>query len=346
MIRPPLGCAAAAWVFAVSLAVGHIASGGTREVAPTARYEFAQPHMGTVFRIVLYAPDAERAGAAAAAAFARIAELEAVASDYRPDSELMRLCDRAGSEPVPVSQDLFRLLTVAQEWSRLSSGAFDVTVGPVSRLWRRARRIGERPEPDELARAHARVGYGKLVLDHGARTARFAEAGMQLDLGGIAKGYAADQVQSVLRRHGITRALVAAGGDVVVSNPPPGRAAWSVSVAAAAGLAEPVDTPLALRDAAVSTSGDAEQFITLEGVRYSHIVDPRTGTPLIGRSVAAVVAPTGTSADALATALSVLGPERGLALVEAVPGAAAWIAQETPQGIRRVRSRRWPQTRS
>jgi thiamine biosynthesis lipoprotein len=306
-----------------------------------ARHEFSQPHMGTTFRVVLYASSGEQAARAAQAAFARVAALDAVLSDYKPESELSALGRRAGGPPVVVGQDLWRVLWAAQEWARRSGGAFDVTVGPVVQLWRRARRIGARPAEAALASARGRVGHDKLQLDVAARTARLVEAGMRLDVGGIAKGFAADEAQAVLRTHGISRALVAAGGDVVVSGPPPDRAGWSVEIALAAPLHDPAALPLELRDTAVSTSGDAEQFVTLDGVRYSHIVDPRTGMALTGRSGVAVISRAGADSDALATAVSVLGPERGLELVDATPGAAAWIAREGPAGVERVHSRLW-----
>jgi thiamine biosynthesis lipoprotein len=310
--------------------------------ADLARHEFAQPHMGTTFRLVLYARDAAQAKAAADAAFARVAELDRALSDYNADSELMALCAHAGEPaPVPIGGDLFRVLTAAQDWARRSGGAFDPTVGPVVRLWRRARRIGERPDAETLVGARRLVGYTKLTLDPRARTARLAEDGMLLDLGGIAKGYAADEVQVVLRRRGIERALVAAGGDLVASDAPPGRRGWTIAIALPPALADPAQKPIELRQAAVSTSGDAEQFVVLDGVRYSHIVDPRTGLGLTGRSAVAVLAPHGATADALATAVSVLGPERGLDLVETEKGAAAWMAQETPAGVRRTHSRGW-----
>ncbi|HUG54947.1 MAG TPA: FAD:protein FMN transferase [Vicinamibacteria bacterium] len=306
------------------------------------RYEYAQPHMGTTFRIVLHASGEDEGRRAAEAAFARVAALEAALSDYRADSELMALCRRAGGPPVEVGPDLFRVLSSAQRWAERSAGAFDATAFPVVHLWRRARRIGQEPDPGELARARSLVGHAKLSLDAAAGTARLSEPGMCVDLGGIAKGFAADEAQAVLRGHGITSALVAAGGEVAVSGAPSGRTSWTVGVALPAALRDPDEPPLALRHAAVSTSGDAEQFVVLDGVRYSHIVDPRAGSPLTGRSAVAVVAPRGETADALATAVSVLGPEAGLALVEATDGAAAWIAQETPAGVRRFRSRAWP----
>lgn len=317
------------------------APAAARGAEPLARHEFSQPHMGTTFRLVLFASSSERAARAAAAAFARVAELDAALSDYRPDGELMALCRRAGGPPVAVGPDLFRVLLAAQEWARRSDGAFDVTVGPAVQLWRRARRIGEMPAAAALEAARSLVGHDKVALDGSARTVRLAAEGMRLDLGGIAKGFAADEAQAVLRAHGITRALVAAGGDVVVSGPPPDRPGWSVEIALPAPLHDPAAPPLELRDAAVSTSGDAEQFVTIEGVRYSHIVDPRTGMALTGRSGATVIAPTGTASDALATTASVLGVNEALALVEATPGAAACLAREGPAGVERAQSRLW-----
>src|SRR5205807_2426091 len=156
------------------------------------------------------------------AAFARVASLDASMSDYRQESELMRLCAKAGGPPVRVSDELFFVLRRAEEVSRRSDGAFDVTVGPVVRLWRRARRTQKLPDRDQLAQALARVGYKNVRLDARARTVQLLKPGMQLDLGGIAKGYAADEALKALKKHGVTRALVAAGGDVAMSGPPPG----------------------------------------------------------------------------------------------------------------------------
>ena len=188
------------------------------------RFEFSEIHMGTRFRIVLYTRDRTDAAKASKAAFRRIAQLDDSMSDYRPMSELMRLSRQAGYGPVRVSEDLFGVLKQSQEMARRTQGAFDVTLGPVVRLWRRARRRGELPDPERLAQAQGRVGYEKLRLDPATRTAQLMRKGMLLDLGGIAKGYAADQALVVLKRHGLPRALVDAGGDVVVGLPPPGRA--------------------------------------------------------------------------------------------------------------------------
>jgi thiamine biosynthesis lipoprotein len=312
--------------------------------AELSRFTFTQPHMGTRFQIIVYAADEAAADRAVKAAFERIAGLDGIMSDYRPTSELMQLCAQAGGEPVRVSDDLFFVLSRAQELSRRSGGAFDVTVGPVVRLWRQARKTRRLPDPKELNRARELVGYSMVRLDEKARTVQLLKPGMQLDLGGIAKGYAADAALAVLKKHGIDRALVAAGGDIAVSGPPPDTAGWAIGIAP---LENPEARPrrsLRLRDAAVSTSGDAEQFVEIDGRRYSHIIDPRTGMPVIGRSSVTVMARDGTTADSLATAVSVLGPERGLALVEDTEGAAAYIVRKTEKGEEVFVSKRFPKS--
>lgn len=305
-----------------------------------ARFEFAQPHMGTEVRLVLYARGRPAADEAAGAAFERIGALDRALSDYRDASELMAVSRRSGGGPIAVSDDLFRVLRAAQRIARESGGAFDVTVGPLSVLWRRARRQGVLPDDAHIAAARARVGYDKLVLDERRRTVTLTMAEMQLDLGGIAKGFAADEAAAVLGRCGIDRALIAAGGDIVVREPPPGRDGWRIAVASIDGADRPPAGYITLRNAAVSTSGDAEQGTVIGGVRRSHIIDPRTGLAVTGRSSVTVVAANGTTSDGLATAVSVMGVA-GRRLVETTTAAAAFIVEETPGGVRRYESRRW-----
>jgi thiamine biosynthesis lipoprotein len=297
--------------------------------------------MGTLFRIICYAPGADVAAGASNAAFERIAKLDDIMSDYRPASQLMLLCQRSGGPPVEISEDLFHVLAESQIVAERSGGAFDITVGPVVRLWRRARRRREMPDPLRLAQALQLVGRDKVQLDKMARSARLTRKGMLLDLGGIAKGYAADEALKVLKHYGIERALVAAGGDIAVSTPPPGKRGWKIGISSLESSSQPPRQFLLLQDAAVSTSGDAEQYVEIGGKRYSHIVDPKTGIGLIGHSRVTVIAPNGTASDSLATAVSVLGPEKGLALIEATEGTAALILQMTEQGLRSFCSKRW-----
>jgi thiamine biosynthesis lipoprotein len=308
------------------------------------RYTFTEPHMGTQFQVVVYAADEAAAKRAAKAAFARVAELDGIMSDYKPASELMRLCQKAGGEPVPVSEELFFVLSRAQDVARRSEGAFDVTVGPVVQLWRRARKTREMPDAKELARARELVGYEKLRLDDRKRTVQLTKPGMRLDLGGIAKGYAADEALAVLKKDGLTRALVAAGGDIAAGDPPPDATGWKVGMAS---LQDPDGKPiqhLLLSNAAISTSGDSEQFVEIGGKRYSHIVDPRTGIGLVGRMSVTVVARQGITADSLTKTVCVLGKERGLALIEATEGASAMIVRKTERGTETTVSERFPRT--
>ncbi len=304
------------------------------------RFEFSAREMGTIARIVLYSAEATSARSAADSAFARIAALDNTLSDYKDSSELMQLCHRAGGPAVKISDDLFRVLRQAQQIAAASGGAFDVTAGPLVRLWRRARRQHELPDKADLARARALTGYRKLYLDAVVQTARLELPGMLLDLGGIAKGYAASEALQVLRQSGISAALVAVGGDIAVSDAPPDGAGWRVEVAPLLpGAPAPI---LLLRNQAVSTSGDAEQYTEIRGRRYSHIVDPRTGRAVQGRSSVTVVAPDGALADSLATAASVLGRKKGLRLVDRFNATAALFSSATTSGrIQRFESHHW-----
>ncbi len=297
--------------------------------------------MGTRFRIVLYAADEATAKKATGAAFARVAQLDQIMSDYKEDSELMRLCKQAGGGPVKVSDELYDILRRSQDLAQRSEGAFDVTVGPVVRLWRRARRQKQLPDARHLKEALALVGYEKMHLDEKARTVTLSKPGMLLDLGGIAKGYAVDEAQKVLKQQGIRSALVAGGGDIAVSDPPPGSDGWPIGIAPLDDPNKPPTRTIVLKNAAVSTSGDAEQHVEIDGKRYSHVVDPKTGVGLTGRIAVTVIAPNGTLSDSLATAVSVLGPVKGLKLIEATEGAAALIVQAADQGSLTVESKQW-----
>jgi thiamine biosynthesis lipoprotein len=289
------------------------------------KYHFSEPHMGTTVSITLYAKDEATANKAAQAAFARVAELDGIMSDYKPASELMQLCKKAGGPPVPVSKDLFTVLEYAQEVSQKSDGALDVTVGPVVRLWRKARRTRELPSAEALAKARALVGYEKMKLDPKKRTVQLTLMGMLLDLGAIAKGFTADCILAVLRQFGITRAMAVLGGDIAVGEAPPRAKGWKIGIALLKNpLAKPAHYVL-LTNKGVSTAGDVEQYVEIGGKRYSHIVDPKTGLGLVGRMSVTVIAKNGLTADALDTTACVLGPERGLKLIEDTPGAAGFL---------------------
>jgi len=275
--------------------------------------------MGTLFQITLYATNNAQAGAAADAAFARIDALEDILSDYQADSELVRLREAPVGQAVPASADLFDVLWRSQCFSRLSQGAFDCTVGPYVRLWRFSRKRKTLPEPAEIQAAAQVQGYQFLRLDPRRRTVTFLRAGMRLDVGGIAKGYSADEALKVLKAHGIERALVAASGDIAIGKAPPNQIGWKVGVTDIDSHSNMFTRSLLLEHAGISTSGDTEQGVDIGGVRYSHIVDPHTGLGLTNRIQATVVAPDATTTDAAATAVCILGKARGLAFIQSLP---------------------------
>jgi len=285
-------------------------------------YEYRQIHMGVQARLAVYAPDEETAVRACRAAYKRIAQLDDVMSDYRPSSELMRLCAKAGGDPVPVSEDLFRVLERSMELSARTNGAFDITVGPLVRLWREARKSGKLPAGEDLAAAKELCGWQKIKLDREKRTVGLLVRGMKLDLGAIAKGYACDGAIAVLKAEGIASAVCEIGGDIVVSGAPPGRPGWIIEVTN--DLPGGKSRKIFVKDRAISTSGDSEQFVVIDGQRYSHIVDPRTGLGLTHSMLVTIVAKDGLTSDGLSTAASVLDPERGRKLAK-LYGAKAYI---------------------
>jgi FAD:protein FMN transferase len=297
--------------------------------------------MGTMFTITLYAEDSDFAEQSAKAAFHRIADLEDIMSDYQADSELNLLCEKPPGKPVPISADLFDVLWRGQEVSRVSDGAFDVTIGPNVRLWRFARKRKVLPTAAELASAKDAVGFRKLGLDPKTKAATLLVPNMRLDVGGIAKGYAADQALKLLEGRGINRALVAASGDLAIGDPPPGKRGWRIAITGFAGATNHVTHPLLLRNAGVSTSGDSEQFVEIGGLRNSHIVNPATGLGLTNRIQATVVARDATTSDALATTVCIVGPSRSIPLANKLPGVSTLIFTPENGNLRTFVSRRF-----
>ena len=257
-----------------------------------------RPLMGTLFKITTYTEDKTLAQQATKEAFAVADKINSVASDYIADSELLSFSKLPYEKPQPVSETLFPLLLQAQYFAEETAGNFDPTLGPLTKLWRESRRRKSLPDKSALAAALASSGYEKLLLDKGNRTLTFTVPGMRLDLGGIAKGQAADAMLTVFKNHGLTRTSITCGGDVRVGDPPPDKDHWTIAVESS-GKPKP---PLKLINAAVSTSGDLHQFIEIGGKRYSHIIDPRTGLGLTEPRTATIIAPTAAESDARATA--------------------------------------------
>ena len=294
---------------------------------PPARFEFTEPQMGVPFKIVVYAADERAANRAARAAFRRIEQLNAVLSDYEDESELNRLSRSSPhAEPVQVSDDLFRVLELSQSLAERTEGAFDVSVGPLVRLWRRARRQRELPTEERLAAARRAVDYRAIKLDPERKTVQLTRPQMRLDLGGIGMGYAVDEALAVLKEQGIESAMIDASGDIGVSDAPPGKSGWRIGISPE-GPQRTLTRFVLFANAALTISGDAYQHVEIDGVRYSHIVDPKTGLGLTDRSAVTVIAKDCTTADSYATAISVLGPKKGLKLAAHTPGVEALIVR-------------------
>lgn len=304
---------------ALFLALAALLSAADGPQNSLARHDFSGPAMGTTFRISCYAMDRSTAEKAVDACFSRIKELNDLFTDYDPTSELMRLCAPDAEYPVTVSAPMAYLLGRALEMARFSEGAFDPTCGHLSQLWRRSRRQQKLPPPARLKAAIATTDWRRVSLNFDTRQVTLQPQTL-LDLGGIAKGYAADECLRLLRAQGLSRAIVQAGGDTAAGDPPPGKAGWEVKLRT---FTRPGDedelTALILANRAVSTSGDLYQFIEIQGQRYSHVLSPRTGLGLTERIACSVIAPDCTTSDALATAMCVLGEEAGMRLASKRP---------------------------
>ncbi len=281
--------------------------------------------MGTFSRVVVVARSEKAGRACIAAAFKVQRRIESLMSYHRPDSELNRVNRHAAERPVPVNPLTFEVLQQAVYFSELSGGAFDVTVGPLVDLWRAAGDANEPPSEAALTEARLRVGYEKLILEPKEMTVQFATEGMRIDLGGIAKGFAIDKSVEAVRKGGALGGMVDIGGDIrCFGRPPEGQEHWRI------GLQDPTEATedlitgeplliLQLSDAAVTTSGDYRRYTTVAGRKQSHIMDAQTGRGANQLVSVTVIAPNATTADALATAVSVLGPQKGLALIETLP---------------------------
>lgn len=277
---------------------------GWAQAQPLHRYEYTHPQMGTTFRLIFYAPDSLLAYRAQARAFAWVDSLNAIMSDYLPESELNRLCATSSTgQWVSVSQPLFDVLEQSDYFARQSEGAFDVTVGALTRLWRRSRNLRILPDSVHLAAARSATGYQFIALNkHGRQVRLITNEHIQIDLGGIGQGYAADACLRILRSMGIPRALADAGGDIAVGDRPPDADGWKVAFVTAAG-----PQTLTLTRCGITTSGTTHKYWEHNGQRYAHIIDPRTGWPITYHRLVTVKAANATTADAWATALSVLG---------------------------------------
>jgi thiamine biosynthesis lipoprotein len=281
--------------------------------------------MACVYAIDAYGPDAAALPRIVDDAFDEVDRIDRLMSHYKAESPLSRLNREAARGPVAVDPELFGFITEALRYTRESDGAFDITVGPLMKAWGFFRGEGRLPTDGELEAARRHVGASHVVLNAADRTIAFDEPGVELDLGGIAKGYAVDRAASILKERGVAAALVSSGGSTIYGlGAPPGRDGWNVSIQ------DPIDArrtalEVTVKDRAVSIAGSSEKFFESGGVKYSHIMDPRTGRPVQGVLSVVALAATGTAGDALDDALFVMGVERSRAYLQRQPDTEAFF---------------------
>lgn len=276
------------------------------------RFSFAEAKMGSPFNIVFYHSDSIQAANLAKQCFNLVDSLVFIFSDYIDSSELSKLNASAAfnAKPIDVSPALLDILMVSKVAFKKSDGAFDITMGPVIRFWRKARKAKEFPSDETVQAKRNLTGFNQLLIDTVYKKATLSKPGMQLDLGGIAQGYIAQKVIDFLSSQQVYHALVNVSGDIVMSDAPPGSKGWTVGINVPETMDELLPQTLQLHNVAITTSGDAYQFIEHGGKRYSHIIDPRTGYGVTSQRNVTVIAKDGITADWLATACSILSGKK------------------------------------
>jgi thiamine biosynthesis lipoprotein len=315
------------------VAVSFISCAGKERADADSGYQMI---MGTFAHIVAVAEDSDTAEKCVRAALDEICKVDDLMSDYKTDSEISRVNREAFEKAVQVSESTYEVLQRSIEFSKMTDGAFDITVGPLVALFRKAKESKVAPSEEQIALARSKVGFEKLKLDSENQTVQFSDNGILLDLGGIAKGYAIDKAIEAAQSNGAIGAMVDIGGDVrCFGLPPAGKDHWLIGLQDPNSAIEGIEggglrLVLKVTNAAVATSGDYQQFVLIEGKHYSHIMDRRTGTSAEGLSSVTIISDNATDADALATAVSVMGAEKGLALIEKLPNTEAILISPRP----------------
>lgn len=292
------------------------------------KFIFEQPKMGSPFTITIYTTDSLKAAAIATQAFHLADSLNNILSDYIDSSEINRLSATSGSgRYIPVSAPLFDIIQRAQQAALLSNGSYDITIGTVVKLWRKARKTKTFPDKDSLRAAMQTMGYHYLHIDTVHHAVKLDKKGMKLDIGGLGKGFVAQAALDLLSQNGFASAMVNAGGKVVTSNAPANQCGWLIAINAPEEREEVLQRMLSLQNMAVSTSGDLYQNVTINGKTYSHIVDPKTGVGLLHSKNVTAIAKDGTTADWLSTACSILSTRKAMRLTKKIPGAALLITE-------------------
>ena len=313
-----------AWLALFLAAAFVLIRGGSSAPVPghqLARVERSANAMGATFSVVMYGSDEAKLEVAGDLALAEARRIDGLLSNYKPGSELSRVNAEAAQRPVAVSRELFDLLQECAQVSRESEGTFDITVGPLMKAWGFFRDAGHMPDQETIREARTRVGYQRIVLDPSARTIRFERPGVELDPGGMGKGYAVDRMAAVLRQHGITAAFLSGGGSSLyaIGSPPSQPRGWIVHIVDPRNEQKNA-AEVYLKNMSLSTSGSYEKFFWAEGKVYSHIMDPRTGFPSQGTVSVSVLAPATLDSELWSKPYFILG--------------SAWTARHKPPEFR------------
>ena len=280
----------------------------TDKAGDLVRVEGSVDAMGTSFSIAAYGPERARLQAVVAQGLEEARRLDEMLSNYKPDSEWSQMNRQAAKGPFRISTELFQLLSACLEYSRESGGTFDISVGPLLKLWGFYKGTGHLPHRAEVRGALSLVGYRNIQLEAAHHSVRFLKKGVELDPGGIGKGYAVDRIAQILKNNGVGKALVSGGGSSIYAiGAPPGETGWELDIKNPRDPSRPVASVL-LKDESMSTSGNYEKFFRAEGKLYSHIMDPRTGFPAQGTLSTSVIAPKTIDSEAWAKPYYILGP--------------------------------------
>ncbi len=284
---------------------------------PLERYEFQHLQMGTTFNLTLYNHDKNYSQSIGNQFIKKIDELNFIFSDYDAESEISRLSATAGSgKKVKVSNELWIVLKHAKRYSKKSKGAFDISIGPLSKLWRSMFRRSEIFNGVKINSAKEKVNFRNIRYYPFSKRVKLKVKGMRLDAGGIAKGFTVDEIVKILRKNGINQYLVDGGGDLYLGDPPPNKLGWSINVSTLDAAGQKVTKNLVVHNTAIASSGDTYRFLEWEGKRYAHIIDPRTGYGVVDQRIINVQASSCMKADAIASILSVLSKAEQMAFLK------------------------------
>ena len=309
----------------VAISLGAEATAQRRTPGYETAYRETHAAMGTIFTLYIYSANERQADALAQEAFDEVDRVEQLLSNYRPSSELSRINANAAAGPVVTDPETFEFLRTSLEWSARTDGAFDITVGRLMKAWGFFRAQGHVPDAAELAQTGKEIGWRKVQLNTRSRTVRFTAPGLELDPGGIGKGYVVDRMVARLRAQHVSAALISAGSSTIYGiGAPPGSNGWKVQVPDPNDKLRPLST-VTLRDTSLSTSGCTQKYFILGAHRYCHIMDPHTLRPVEGMRQTTVIDPSATDSDALSASLFVLGPAGSERLLRTVPQASALL---------------------